>query len=126
MVRERETGEESAGNSILLQVENTKKWRRDARIGGLVNTGVGIGVEIVILKGLNVETSIPALKETIYGVLSFIPTYLVADGITDMVKGGHHYLSLTIWKKLSRNPQTKLRLQESIDRMTGKVNTTVA
>lgn len=99
----------------------SKIWRRYARGYGLMQAGFGIGVEVFLLKQIPTEAGISQLSDILGGSMM---TFLVVDGAVDAIKGTHRYLELTIWKRLSRNPERKLRLQRDMDWMTGKVNAT--
>lgn len=123
MAIEIQAPDDTEKQDLKLKAWSPKK-RRLCRLLGLFDAGIGIGVEVILLEDLPIEMNDPALRYIAYGSLglSFIPAYFVLNGIIDAIKGTHHYLGLTIWKKLSRNPETKLRLQEEIDIMTGKTD----
>ena len=54
--------------------------------------------------------------------LSLLPTaFFVADGLVDTAKGTHHYSGMQTWKKLTRNPETKERIQKGIDDLLVKI-----
>lgn len=52
--------------------------------------------------------------------LSIVGLYLVADGISDVITGCHHYLGLNIWKRLTKSEKTKESIDADLRRMIGK------
>lgn len=48
-----------------------------------------------------------------FGILA--SSFVIADGLTDVVKGTHHYFGCKVWQKLTRNPETKRRIQSELE-----------
>ena len=64
-------------------------------------------------------TSNPVVKGLCY--LAIVGSSALAiDGAVDLVKGTHHYIGLQAWKRLTRNPERKAKLEEEIYRMTNR------
>ena len=62
------------------------------------------GVAILTLDGLMAASAVPL-------------AVMAADGLGDIYKGTHHYLGMQIWKRITRNPQTREWVQKGIDDM---------
>ena len=63
-----------------------------------------VGVTIVTLDGLMAVSAVPL-------------AVMAADGLVDTYKGAHHYLSMQIYKRILKNPQTREWVQKGIDDM---------
>ncbi|MEK6847945.1 MAG: hypothetical protein AABX50_02375 [Nanoarchaeota archaeon] len=52
-----------------------------------------------------------------YLLLPFIPLVAlgITDGLTDVAKGTHHYFGCRVWQKLTRNPETKRRIEMDLE-----------
>ena len=51
-------------------------------------------------------------------VASAVPILIgAADGLVDLYNGTHHYFSMQVWKQLTRNPETKGKIDKSIVNM---------
>jgi len=91
--------------------------------GGLAYIGVGVSMEYLVLRVLDIETDIPALEEGVLVVGSIVPSLIIAEGALDTVRGTHHYLAMIIWKTLARDPERKAKIQSQIDAMKmGRLN----
>ncbi len=117
--RQPETMHVKADGKIYTQ-EAFKKIRKINRILSPGFILAGAGLETAFIFGTHFDTNIPALKETYYATISIIPSYIAIDGLVDTLKGTHHYLGLHIWKRLTRNPEWKIKLQKEIDFWDGK------
>ncbi|MBS3114940.1 hypothetical protein J4448_07615 [Candidatus Woesearchaeota archaeon] len=62
------------------------------------------GVAFLALDGLTAASAVPL-------------AVMAADGLGDIYKGTHHYLGMQIWKRITRNPQTREWVQKGIDDM---------
>ena len=62
------------------------------------------GVAFLALDGLTAASAVPL-------------AVVAADGLGDIYKGTHHYLGMQIWKRITRNPQTREWVQKGIDDM---------
>ena len=76
-------------------------------------------LEYKLLSGLASGLAIGA------SALSLALTPLIAlgivDGLTDVVKGTHHYFGCRVWQKLTRNPETKKRIQSELEEQLIKI-----
>jgi hypothetical protein len=45
-----------------------------------------------------------------------IPVLGITDGLVDVVKGTHHYFGCKVWQKLTRNKETKAKIQLELEK----------
>src|SRR3989338_3749801 len=45
----------------------------------------------------------------------------ITDGIVDVVKGTHHYFGLKVWQKLTRNQETKAKIQSDLEKQLERI-----
>jgi len=107
------------------------KLKTLGRITGAVNTSVGAffgGLSVYVLSRsqydlISIISSDLSFSDKLLtgGMLSYagtmipISTLLFVDGVTDMVKGTHHYFSGKLHHKLTKNPRTKKGLEDEFE-----------
>ncbi len=110
----------------MIYSDNMKLKTLD-RFVGAVNAGVGATVGSLssasvysFYSGISSE-NISLEYKIFFGTLMLpfsmaipISTLLVADGVYDIYRGTHHYLGCRIWQKLTRNSETKKRIDDDL------------
>ena len=49
-------------------------------------------------------------------------TFILADYLFDIYRGTHHYFSLKVWSRLTRNPEKRKRMEKELEEMLQAVN----
>ncbi len=92
------------------------KGKTAGRIGG------AIGVTLAGILGAGIyytmSKSEPGMGELIASSISSpLVLYLFVDSVTDMFIGTHHYVTANLWKRLSRDENTRIEIDEYLQRV---------